>query len=177
MNFEMKKLTKIWFLILLNIIFSFISYSQNEKPTRKNYVFVQPGIGTYNSLTINYQHFFKIKNGNKSGISSSFGTWFNVDLFGFFDFSYGLRYDLGYQFLKKIKNNEYFDFELGVVLNQTLETKNNYFNKKVFPDFYYKFNLTPKLNFGFRAEFDNHLFFRIGIGLPEIFKLSFGTSF
>jgi hypothetical protein len=131
----------------------------------------------FDQLLLHHQYLFKIKNGNKSGISSSFGTWFNIDLFGFFHFSYGLRYDLSFQFLKKIKDNTYFDLELGIVLNQTLETINKNFNKEIFPNFYKRFNLTPKINIGYRAEFDNHLFFRVGAGLPEIFKLSLGTSF
>ena len=145
----------------------------------KHRLLLQAGLITYGGGLVKYQYMFKEKEKSKFGLGIGVGGWYNLDLFGFLDIHYGTRYDVSFQYLRGL-NGSYFDFEYGLILNQTIDADDccsSDLGKSLFPAFGVGYNLIPNINLGYRFESLNGFVFRIGGGVPEFIKLSFGVKF
>lgn len=172
---------KVILFLLLIISCDTYSFSQSANGTKqaRHRIFSQFGLVTYGSAGVKYQYILKDSDVKKIGIGLGFGMWYNLDLFGFVDTHYGRKYDISFQYLKGNGKN-YFDFEFGAILNETLDAgkyKKDKLNKTIYPNFSYGYNLIPNLNIGYRMESKKYFVFRAGIGTPELIKISLGVKF
>lgn len=176
----MKKIFKILLIFLFTVNFS--AYCQKENSYENHQVILQFGGITYGSLTVKYA--YKVKETEKyvQTIGIGFGHWYNLDLFGFLNIEHGRKYDVSYTILKRRNNNNYFDFEFGLIFNETISVSGiafkNKLNKHILPEFRYHYNILPNIHVGYRFQNNKGpLFLRIGMGTPEIMKFSIGIRF
>lgn len=166
-------------IICLFLHFSGLAKEDEAKTSPRNTVFSQFGGITYGSTGLKYQRILYEFNTEKLGLGAGFGIWYNLDLFGFLDSHYGRKVDVSLQYLKGHDGN-YFDLEIGGILNMTSNASGVYkgkLNPKLLPNFRYSFNVLPNLHIGYRFQSEKGFLFRIGAGTPEIIKIAIGFSF